>query len=195
MSTGHVHVAAGLDPHGKINFHPAISIWTSWRFIVPSLLTDLYLHRLADVVTLRWAYKKLREHTRRMKLYRGEILSSHPKFPKGSAAETRSTAMPVEITAPDIVYTKEDDEAIERFYREIGEIDFCVSELNLFFALSSATISGGHSVCSHDLSMCLILAPTSFQCGTCAMKPRDQGGVVDERLNVYGIQNLKVAGV
>jgi hypothetical protein len=34
----------------------------------------------------------------------------------------------------------------------------------------------------------------TLQCGTCAMKPRDQGGVVDERLNVYGIKNLKVAG-
>ncbi|KAG9316079.1 hypothetical protein JVU11DRAFT_3750 [Chiua virens] len=29
--------------------------------------------------------------------------------------------------------------------------------------------------------------------GTCAMKPRDQGGVVDARLNVYGVQGLKVA--
>ena len=25
------------------------------------------------------------------------------------------------------------------------------------------------------------------------MKPREQGGVVDERLNVYGVQNLKIA--
>jgi alcohol oxidase len=59
-----------------------------------------------------------------MKYYRGEILSSHPRFPKGSVAETRSSAMPVEMTAPDIVYTKEDDEAIERFYRETGELRF-----------------------------------------------------------------------
>lgn len=29
--------------------------------------------------------------------------------------------------------------------------------------------------------------------GTCAMKSRDKGGVVDSRLNVYGVQNLKVA--
>ena len=27
--------------------------------------------------------------------------------------------------------------------------------------------------------------------GTCAMKPRAQGGVVDKRLSVYGVQNLK----
>jgi alcohol oxidase len=28
--------------------------------------------------------------------------------------------------------------------------------------------------------------------GTCPMKPREQGGVVDSSLNVYGTQNLKV---
>ena len=26
------------------------------------------------------------------------------------------------------------------------------------------------------------------------MKPREQGGVVDEKLDVYGVQNLKIAG-
>jgi hypothetical protein len=35
----------------------------------------------------------------------------------------------------------------------------------------------------------------NLQLGTCAMKPREQGGVVDHRLNVYGTQNLKVAGM
>lgn len=29
--------------------------------------------------------------------------------------------------------------------------------------------------------------------GTCAMKPRELGGVVDARLNVYGVRGLKVA--
>jgi alcohol oxidase len=28
--------------------------------------------------------------------------------------------------------------------------------------------------------------------GTCAMKPRAEGGVLDPRLNVFGTQNLKV---
>src|SRR5882757_7617541 len=36
---------------------------------------------------------------------------------------------------------------------------------------------------------------TTIQLGTCAMKPREEGGVVDARLNVYGTQNLKVAGM
>lgn len=31
--------------------------------------------------------------------------------------------------------------------------------------------------------------------GTCAMKPRELGGVVDKDLNVYGTVNLKVAGL
>ncbi|KAF9036278.1 alcohol oxidase-like protein [Panaeolus papilionaceus] len=34
---------------------------------------------------------------------------------------------------------------------------------------------------------------TWHSCGTCAMKPREKGGVVDERLNVYGVRGLKIA--
>lgn len=30
--------------------------------------------------------------------------------------------------------------------------------------------------------------------GTCPMRPRNRNGVVDERLNVYGVEGLKVAG-
>lgn len=30
--------------------------------------------------------------------------------------------------------------------------------------------------------------------GTCAMKPRAEKGVVDAKLNVYGVKGLKVAG-
>ena len=51
-----------------------------------------------------------------------------------------------------------------------------------------------HSVCEIYFSFTCLLTPSNFQSGTCAMKPREQGGVVDERLNVYGVQNLKIAG-
>ncbi|OJD15604.1 hypothetical protein AJ78_04157 [Emergomyces pasteurianus Ep9510] len=36
------------------------------------------------------------------------------------------------------------------------------------------------------------LTTTWHSMGTCAMKPREQGGVVDKDLNVYGVKNLKV---
>ncbi|KAK7436182.1 hypothetical protein VKT23_019258 [Stygiomarasmius scandens] len=36
-------------------------------------------------------------------------------------------------------------------------------------------------------------ATTWHSLGTCAMKPRNQNGVVDSSLNVYGVENLKVA--
>ncbi|KAF8195308.1 GMC oxidoreductase-domain-containing protein [Mycena galopus ATCC 62051] len=36
---------------------------------------------------------------------------------------------------------------------------------------------------------------TFHSLGVCAMKPLHQGGVVDSKLNVYGVQNLKVADV
>ncbi|EJD50221.1 hypothetical protein AURDEDRAFT_182614 [Auricularia subglabra TFB-10046 SS5] len=37
------------------------------------------------------------------------------------------------------------------------------------------------------------VATTWHALGTCAMKPRESGGVVDSRLNVYGVEGLKVA--
>ncbi|KAF9036276.1 alcohol oxidase-like protein [Panaeolus papilionaceus] len=44
-----------------------------------------------------------------------------------------------------------------------------------------------------DEHMRKTVSTTGHSCGTCAMKPREQGGVVDDRLNVYGIRGLKVA--
>ncbi len=55
-----------------------------------------------------------------MKYYRGEALSGHPNFPEGSAALCQSVSLPVEISAPEITYTKEDDDAIDVFLRETG---------------------------------------------------------------------------
>ena len=52
-----------------------------------------------------------------MKLYRGEYSPSHPKFPEGSVAECKSAERPVNIDAPDIAYSKEDDEAIDEYHR------------------------------------------------------------------------------
>ena len=51
-----------------------------------------------------------------------------------------------------------------------------------------------HSVCACFSDTSFISDVTLQQLGTCAMKPREAMGVVDPRLNVYGVRNLKVAG-
>jgi alcohol oxidase len=115
-----------------------------------------YLDDPSDIVPLNFGYKKMREIFRRMPSYRGETPAGHPCFPEGSAAACGETTGPVDFNAPDLIYTAEDDEAIDRFHRNrVG--------------------TTGHSL------------------GTCAMKPRADQGVVDARLNVYGVTNIKVA--
>jgi alcohol oxidase len=74
----------------------------------------------ADLVILRWAYKHVREISRRMEFYRGEVQVEHPTFAEGSQAATHATGTPVEISAPKIVYSKEDDGAIDEFHRRTG---------------------------------------------------------------------------
>ncbi|KAF9563187.1 alcohol oxidase [Agrocybe pediades] len=138
VSTGYVHITSGTNPYAKADFHPG------------------YLDKPDDIAILRWAYKKSREYARRMKYYAGDVVVGHPSFNEGSKAVTKQSSPPASLTEQDIVYTKEDDEAIDKYHRENVETTW-------------------HSI------------------GTCAMKPREQGGVVDERLNVYGVQGLKVA--
>ncbi|KAG1900104.1 uncharacterized protein F5891DRAFT_1036134 [Suillus fuscotomentosus] len=49
--------------------------------------------------------------------YRGEVAAFHPRFPERSTAVCREATGPVDLNAPDIIYTAEDDEAIEKFHR------------------------------------------------------------------------------
>ena len=79
-----------------------------------------FLSSPADLVTLRWAYKHVREIGRRMEFYRGDISIGHPTFKEGSQAATVAPCTPVEISAPKIVYSKEDDDAIDDFHRRSG---------------------------------------------------------------------------
>ncbi|KAG6329171.1 hypothetical protein ID866_9918 [Astraeus odoratus] len=137
-SVGRVHISSGQDANAPPDFDPQC-------LLDPS-----------DLSLLIMLYKKSRELLRRMPCFRGEVPSLHPMFPEGSAAACKRTEGPVPINAPDIVYSPEDNKAIEKYTRDRVQ-------------------SIWHSL------------------GTCAMKPRDQGGVVDARLNVYGVEGLKVA--
>ena len=84
------------------------------------ILLNLLHFSPADLVILRWAYKHVREIGRRMESYRGEVQVEHPTFAEGSRAATQAIATPVEISAPKIVYSKEDDDAIDEFHRRTG---------------------------------------------------------------------------
>ncbi|KIK68780.1 hypothetical protein GYMLUDRAFT_36268 [Collybiopsis luxurians FD-317 M1] len=124
-----------------------------------------FLEDLSDVAILRWCYKRGRELARRTKSFRGEIPARHPKFPAPSTdgARQANTASLIQ-SAP-------------------GPIDFNTQEIvyssednkAIDDYLRDNATAGWHSL------------------GTCAMKPRTDRGVVDSRLNVYGVQRLKVA--
>ena len=98
-----------------------------------------------------------------MPCYRGELAVLHPKFNPSSAARAREIDIgealepaPASGSIENLVYTEEDNHAIEEWIRET-------------------------------------LGTTWHSMGTCAMKPREQGGVVDSKLNVYGVEGLKLA--
>lgn len=55
-----------------------------------------------------------------MACYRGEVEYRHPQFPEGSQAASRVSAGPVEASAADIIYSAEDNEAIDAFHRKRG---------------------------------------------------------------------------
>jgi len=76
----------------------------------------------ADVVILRWAYKRAREIARRAKYFRGELALGHPKYPEGSAAAIGRDTSPVPIDAPNIQYTEEDNNAIDEYHRQTGQL-------------------------------------------------------------------------
>ncbi|KAH6629384.1 alcohol oxidase-like protein [Boeremia exigua] len=108
-----------------------------------------------DMKKQLWAYKKQREILRRTNFYRGELAAGHPKFPEGSKAAAIEIEEPLS-NVENLVYTSEDDAAIEQWLRE---------NVNTTW---------------HSL-------------GTCKMAPREDNGVVDGRLNVYGVTGLKIA--
>ncbi|CAE6384133.1 unnamed protein product [Rhizoctonia solani] len=137
VSKGHVHITSA-DPYS-----------------LPDFSTGFFEEK-ADVEIQVWIYKKTREIARRMPSYRGEYAPLHPKYPEGSSASCVRLDSSPSFNTEDLVYTEEDDIAIEEFVRQRGDTTW-------------------HSV------------------ATIQMKPKEKGGCVDSRLNVYGTENLKVA--
>ena len=118
---GRVHITSGLDPYAKLDFEPGYLTECVGLliYIIANLSheIDLPIFSPADLVILRWAYKHAREIARRMEFYRGDCQAKHPTFAPGSQAAIQQAGTPVEISASKIIYSKEDDDAIDEFHR------------------------------------------------------------------------------
>lgn len=140
-----------------------------------------FLNNKADFAPIRWSYKKTREVARRMDAFRGELASHHPRFHPDSPAaardidiKTAKEMLPNGLTvgihmgtwhAPSEPY---DASKVHDDIKYTAEDDQAIDDW-----ISDHVETTWHSL------------------GTCAMKPREQGGVVDKRLNVHGTENLK----
>ncbi|THH01625.1 hypothetical protein EW026_g1138 [Hermanssonia centrifuga] len=140
-----------------------------------------FMNNKADFAPIRWSYKKTREIARRMDAYRGELTSHHPHFHPASAAvsqdidiETAKQLLPDGLTVgihmgtwhrPSKPY---DADKVHDDIKYSAEDDKAIDDW----------------VADH-------VETTWHSLGTCAMKPREQGGVVDKRLSVFGTENLK----
>ncbi|KAH9046727.1 alcohol oxidase-like protein [Lactarius hengduanensis] len=100
LARGHVHITHADDVSAPTDFVPG------------------FFESQAEVRPLTWGYKFLREIARRMPHFRGEPPMLHPKFaPGGPASVIAHAEGPVPFDAPRIVYSEEDERALEEFAR------------------------------------------------------------------------------
>ncbi|KAJ6460493.1 methanol oxidase [Mycena vitilis] len=158
-----------------------IHIKSSSPYVEPDFDSG-FMNNKPDFAPLRWSYKKTREIARRMDAYRGELTSHHPRFHPASPAaakdidiQTAKGILPNGFTvgihmgtwhAPSETY---DANKVHEDIKYTEEDDEAIDDW----------------IADH-------VETTWHSLGTCAMKPKEQGGVVDARLNVFGTENLKV---
>ncbi|KAF8752312.1 GMC oxidoreductase [Rhizoctonia solani] len=98
-SSGHVYITS-TDPYSPPDFHAG------------------FVEDQADLEAHVWMYKKSREIFRRIPSYRGEYAPLHPRFPSGSQAACVHLEKAYPQGIEDLVYTKDDDAALEDWVRE-----------------------------------------------------------------------------
>ncbi|KII84858.1 hypothetical protein PLICRDRAFT_179188 [Plicaturopsis crispa FD-325 SS-3] len=140
-----------------------------------------FMNNKADFAPIRWSYKVTREIARRMDAYRGELTSHHPHFHPASPAackdidiKTAKGLLPNGFTVGIHMGT---------WHRPGEPYDASKVHENIKYTKEDDDAIDDW-IADH-------VETTWHSLGTCAMKPREQGGVVDPRLNVYGTQNLK----
>lgn len=122
-----------------------------------------FLNHNSDLKKQLWAYKMQREIARRLPYYKGELELGHPKFPSSSSAALNK---PVERGGTDG----------EGASLGIKDIEYSEEDDRLI----EDWVRDNLNTTWHSL-------------GTCQMRERERGGVVDGSLNVYGTSGLKVA--
>ncbi|CUA76585.1 Alcohol oxidase 1 [Rhizoctonia solani] len=144
-----------------------------------------FLNHEADIAPIRWSYKKVREVARRMDAYRGELTALHPHFHPDSPAACEDV---------DLQTAKE--------YMPAGQLTVGIHMGT--WSKPRKPLAPGETRIVEDVKYTKEddeaidnwvrdhVETTWHSLGTCAMKPRDQEGVLDPRLNVYGTTNLKV---
>lgn len=118
-----------------------------------------------DMLSHVWGYKKTREMYRRSKAYRGELPLGHPKFPEGSKAGL------VDLEGKESLVEQNGGS------RDMPNIEYSKEDDEAIIEHIRQNVS-----------------TTWHSIGTCAMRPFEEGGVVDKDLNVYGVGGLKIVG-
>lgn len=152
-----------------------------------------------DMAPMVWAYIKSRETARRMNAYAGEVTGMHPHFAYDSPA--RAFDMDLETT---------------KAYAGPDHLSAGIQHGSWSHPLEAGKAPAANTVTSNRVTTREPLKyskadieqvekwvrrhveTTWHSLGTCSMAPREgnsiapRGGVVDERLNVYGVKGLKV---
>lgn len=137
---------------------------TSADNIIDGYIFDTgFLNHPSDIKKQIWAYKASREVMRRLPYYKGEVKLGHPEFAPGSKAAL------VDFLKNGVPFHPADGHDLQNI--EYSQEDDDAIE---------AWIRGNLNTTWHSV-------------GTCAMKPKAAGGVVNADLNVYGTASLKVA--
>ncbi|KAF7333312.1 Alcohol oxidase [Mycena venus] len=144
-----------------------------------------FMNDKADFAPIRWSYKKTREVARRMDAFRGELTSHHPRFhPASPAAAKDIDIQTAKGILPERVHCRHSHGMLRGTWHAPGE-PYNAAKVHEDIKYTEEDDKAIDDwIADH-------VETTWHSLGTCAMKPREEGGVVDGRLNVFGTENLK----
>ncbi|KAK3942461.1 GMC oxidoreductase-domain-containing protein [Diplogelasinospora grovesii] len=136
-----------------------------------------------DIKKLVWAYKKQREIMRRTSMYRGEVASGHPRF----AADSAAACVEFPVDSPNPLLLESVRSRLE---------NTAIAPIGNGLVNGSGGVKDIPYTPEDDAAIEQYLRETTnttwHSLGTCKMAPREELGVVDASLSVYGVKGLKI---